>query len=137
MWNSVVVVPAAPSGQGTVEVVSTAKSLTHIKTVYKVHLQVYRRWVYPRIVQRGASCKLTDVDSFFFPGECKVTMYWYNWRGDSHGGLYVKAEVDVENCINLPFLNPGCWANAHVTLEIYVNGNGAWLRKSNGKVVRK
>ena len=92
------------------------------------HHRVYWCWSYPRITGINVDC-WSDVDGGFIDNHgCNGWGYYYNWRGNDHGGHYSFRQGDWENCVYWF----GCFNNIYPWIEVWVNGNGAWAQDQGG-----
>lgn len=126
--SDVTLTATSPKGCDTQIVTKTAKSDVFKTVVYRFNLKLYWCWDYPKITKLGITCYASDVDSFTWRySGCTTTGYYYTWRGHPKGGRYQMAQAKFSNCV----FKYGCWKENVDTLEIWVNGNGAWTKKTS------
>jgi len=117
----------SPKGCDTQEVVKTAKSFLFHNVLYKFHMKVNWCWDYPKITKFDATCFVSDTDSVTIKAnDCSLQGYYYTWRGSPKGGRYEMASAKFSNCV----FKYGCWQEVVNNLEIWVNGNGAYTKKT-------
>jgi hypothetical protein len=121
-------VAGSPSGCDTQIVTKTARSVLFRSVLFRFHLRVYWCWDYPRITQLGVSCYATDVDTVtIIASECTNSGNYYTWRRHPRGGRYELAQATFANCVFIY----GCWRRDLNSLEIWINGNGAWTKRTS------
>ena len=118
----------------TVRVSEDGRGFSYFNTLYRFWLANYFCWDYPRITSFGGWSYFTDregIDVVSVGGGG----YWYDWRGSERGGHYSMRQAHVRNCPGflgfVPF-GPDCTGSQYPTVEIWVNGNGAWMGHGYG-----
>ena len=111
----------------TVRVSEEGRGFTYFNTLYRFWLANHFCWDYPRITSYYAWHYFTDregIDVVSIDGGG----YYYYWRGSARGGHYAMRQAHVRNCPGLLGWIPGpdCTGSQYPTVELWINGNGAW-----------
>lgn len=118
----------------TVRVSEDGRGFSYFNTLYRFWLANYFCWDYPRITSFGGWAYFTDREGIDVPS-VGGGGYWYQWRGSDHGGHYSMRQAHVRNCPGflgfVPF-GPECTGSQYPTVQIWVNGNGAWMGDGYG-----
>jgi hypothetical protein len=96
----------------------------HFDRLGDFHHFVHWCWVYPRITEFYSFC-WSNVQGWAVNDRgCESAGYWYDWRGDDHGGRYSFQQANWGNCI----FRWGCFNEIDPYINIWINGNGTWLQ---------
>lgn len=82
-------------------------------------------WSYPAVTSINVGTYVSDVACCIqYAGLVAYYGWYYTWSGSSRGGHYSFREGKFTNCL----FKYGCTGGeAYPWVEIYVNGNGAWI----------
>jgi hypothetical protein len=118
------------SGCDTVDYYVTKRDAFGIKVVWRFHQVKHWCWSYPRITSVSVGSRFSDVDwsSAVVNWDNHGYGFYYTWSGSSVGGHYSYRQGSVSNCV----FKIGCLGTAYPQVEMWVNGNGAWLGKGGG-----
>jgi hypothetical protein len=118
------------SGCDTVDYYDTKRDAFGIKVVWQFHQVKHWCWSYPRITALSVGSYFSNVDwsSAVVNWDDHGYGYYYTWSGSNIGGHYSYRQGSVSNCV----FRIGCLGTAYPQVEIWVNGNGAWLGKGGG-----
>lgn len=110
------------------------RGFSYFNTLYRFWLANYFCWDYPRITTFSSWAYFSDLEGIEIAGVAGGGS-WYSWRGADHGGHYSLRQAHVRNCPGIlgwiPF-GPDCTGSQYPTVEIWLNGNGAWTARSTG-----
>lgn len=92
------------------------------------HHRVYWCWSYPRITGVDVSCYSNVNGTYIQNNGCGGWGNYYGWAGSSQGGHVSWRQASWGNCV----FHYGCFKTIYPTIEIWVNGNGAWSQQQSG-----
>lgn len=78
------------------------------------------------ITYAGETCNVVRQDTYtVIVDQCSTSHYYYQVNGYPTSGYYSQANFNVHNCF---FIRLGCWKSKNVTLGIYVNMVGQFVK---------
>ena len=116
------------SGSDTVDFTLTKYTVLGF-VAWRYHQVDHWCWSYPNITCLGIGSNFYDVDGQENVNyDAHQTGWYYTWSGSAIGGHYAWRQGSISNCI----FHWGCISTSYPTVEIWLNGNGAWTGSGSG-----